>query len=82
MLKAANAFHIVAKRAALDSFNGVSLRVSYVGGIGNDVVLTAIAAAPPVTNAVVPAQPEWVLAVLAFLLAATGMFAARRGRAR
>ncbi len=67
---------------ALASFNGVSLRVSYVGGTGNDVVLTAIAAAPPVANAVVPTQPEWVLAVLAFLLAATGMFAARRGRAR
>ncbi|MBL0141947.1 MAG: IPTL-CTERM sorting domain-containing protein [Betaproteobacteria bacterium] len=57
-------------------FNGATLRISYVGGTGNDVVLTVLSGA--VAAAPVPTLSEWLMVLLATLLAASGMLAARR----
>jgi autotransporter-associated beta strand protein len=56
-------------------FNGVTLQISYVGGTGNDVVLTALA---PAVAGAIPTLSEWAVIVLATLLAASGMLAARK----
>jgi fibronectin-binding autotransporter adhesin len=58
-------------------FNGTTLRISYVGGTGNDVVLTALAAAAagPVP---VPTLSEWALILLAVLVAGAGARGAGR----
>ena len=57
------------------TFNGVTMVISYVGGTGNDVVLRAQAVAAPVP---IPTLSQWAVILLAMLLAATGMAAARR----
>jgi autotransporter-associated beta strand protein len=57
------------------TFNGVTLVISYIGGTGNDVVLTAQAAA---VAAPIPTLSQWGVILLAMLLAAAGMTAARR----
>ena len=57
------------------TLNGVTLVISYVGGTGNDVVLTAQAAA---VVAPIPTLSQWGVILLAMLLAAVGMVAARR----
>lgn len=61
------------------AFNGASLRISYVGGTGNDVTLTAIAAAVATPPVVVPALSPAGLAILAVLVLA---LAASRRRMR
>ena len=53
------------------TFNGVPLRISYVGGTGNDVTLTALAGAAPATPA--PTLSQWVLVLLATIVLAIGM---------
>ncbi len=59
------------------TFNGVTLRITYAGGTGNDIVLTALAVAP--AAAAIPTLSEWAMILLAALLAATGaIMAARR----
>ena len=55
--------------------NGVTLVISYVGGTGNDVVLTAQAAA---VVAPIPTLSAWAMILLSALLAAAGMATARR----
>jgi hypothetical protein len=57
------------------AFNGATLGISYVGGTGNDVVLTALAAGPPVP---IPTVSGWGLLVLALLMGGAGAVAARR----
>ena len=57
------------------TLNGVTLVISYVGGTGNDVVLTAQAAA---VAAPIPTLSAWAMILLSALLAAAGMVAARR----
>ncbi len=54
-------------------FNGVRLRISYVGGTGNDVTLATFSEAP------VPTLSEWGLILLASILAGIGMLRQRRG---
>ena len=61
-------------------FNGSTLRISYVGGTGNDVTLTALG---PVTPAVIPQVPtlsQWALVLLAAMMLAIGMLARARRR--
>src|SRR5262249_25744375 len=48
------------------ALNGVPLRISYVGGTGNDVTLTAVAA--PRLSTDVPTLSEWGLILLATLV--------------
>jgi hypothetical protein len=59
------------------TFNGATLRISYVGGTGNDVTLTALSggALPQV-----PTLSQWALIVLAMMVLAIGMrtYARRR----
>jgi hypothetical protein len=52
------------------TFNGVPLRISYVGGTGNDVTLSSPAVVAPL--APVPTLSEWGLFLLAALVFATG----------
>ena len=58
------------------TFIGVPLRISYVGGTGNDVTLASLAVA--VTPAAVPTLSEWALVLLALLVLAIGLQRARR----
>ncbi|MEO7743459.1 MAG: IPTL-CTERM sorting domain-containing protein [Usitatibacter sp.] len=59
--------------------NGVPLRVSYVGGTGNDVTLTSLAAvATPA--AAVPTLSEWALGLLALMVLAIGLRHSRQVR--
>ena len=62
------------------TFNGVPLRISYVGGTGNDVTLTALAAATPAATAQIPTLSEWGLILLTLLLIVTGSMRLRRAR--
>jgi hypothetical protein len=56
------------------TFNGVPLRVSYRGGTGNDITLSASAAvAPPADIVPVPTLSEWAMILLASILAGVGM---------
>jgi autotransporter-associated beta strand protein len=60
------------------AFNGATLGISYVGGTGNDVVLTALAAGPPVP---IPALSGWGLLMLALLMGGIGIhLISRRSR--
>ncbi len=59
------------------TFNGVPLTITYAGGDGNDVVLTA--AAPAAAAVPIPTLSQWVLALLALVVGAAG--AARLARA-
>lgn len=52
-------------------WNGVSFRVSYVGGTGNDVVVTAVTAG-------VPTMDTWMLMALTAVLAAVSLRRLRR----
>lgn len=63
-------------------FKGARLQISYVGGTGNDITLTVIAAA--VTPESVPTLSEWALILLAAIVAGIGMMhpAARSARKR
>ncbi len=65
--------------AATIAFNGAQLQISYVGGTGNDVVLTVTAAAPAAAIAI-PTISAWGLAIAALLLGAFGAMAAGRRR--
>ena len=59
------------------TFNGAPLRISYVGGTGNDVTLsapTSVAALP----LPVPTLSEWALILLALAVAGVGMARMRR----
>jgi autotransporter-associated beta strand protein len=58
-------------------FNGATLQISYVGGTGNDVVLTVTAAAPAGATSI-PSSSGWSLAILALLILAAGALATRR----
>lgn len=58
-------------------FNGRTLSISYVGGTGNDVVLTVLAA-PAVAGQAVPTLSEWMLALLAGVLLLAGVCGLRR----
>lgn len=55
------------------TFNGVPLRVSYVGGTGNDVTLSA----PPAPIAPVPTLSQWGLVALATLVLGIGFLCSR-----
>jgi len=59
------------------SFNGVVLRVTYVGGTGNDVVLTALAGVAAAPQAI-PTLSAGAIAVLASFLLLMGALASRR----
>ncbi|MEO5694757.1 MAG: autotransporter-associated beta strand repeat-containing protein [Usitatibacter sp.] len=59
------------------TFNGRQMRISYVGGTGNDVVLTVLAAPAGAADAI-PALSEWMLLLLALSLLTLGARAARR----
>lgn len=59
------------------TFNGVPLRISYVGGTGNDVTLTSLAVAAPAAG--VPTLSEWGLIVLACMVLGIGLLKSRRG---
>jgi len=62
---------------ATATFNGVPLRISYVGGSGNDITLTAIAAlAADVVQ--VPTLSEWALILLAAIIGTLGLSRTRR----
>lgn len=64
----------------LITFNGRLLRISYRGGSGNDVQLTALSMGPAEA---VPTLSEWALLLLAVIVAVAGMRGAsmrRRGR--
>jgi autotransporter-associated beta strand protein len=61
------------------NFNGVALRISYVGGTGNDVTLTAASTAAPVP---VPTLAQWAMILLAALVAGCGAWSMRQGRCR
>jgi hypothetical protein len=52
------------------TFNGVQLRISYVGGTGNDITLTAFAAGAP---AAIPTLSEWGMLLVAIALLGAGM---------
>ena len=52
------------------AFNGAQLRISYAGGTGNDIVLTAQAAAAAAVP--VPTLSEWATILLALGLAFLG----------
>jgi fibronectin-binding autotransporter adhesin len=59
-------------------FNGFTLRISYVGGTGNDVVLTALA---PAVASAIPTLSEWGLLTLVLLMGGVGMhWISRRSR--
>jgi autotransporter-associated beta strand protein len=60
------------------TFNGVPLRISYVGGTGNDVTLTALAAVAVTDVRQVPTLSEWALLLLVSLMLGIGMMRARR----
>jgi fibronectin-binding autotransporter adhesin len=60
------------------AFNGVPLRISYAGGTGNDVTLTALAAVAVTDVRQVPTLSEWALMVLASLVLGVGMMRSRR----
>jgi autotransporter-associated beta strand protein len=60
------------------TFNGVPLRISYVGGTGNDVTLTALAAVAATDVRQVPTLSEWALLLLVSLMLGLGMRRARR----
>ena len=64
-------------QGATVNFNGRPLTISYTGGTGNDVVLAALAPAPALAAAPVPSNSAWMLAVLAAMLLASGIAAAR-----
>lgn len=53
--------------------SGITFRISYVGGTGNDVVLTAVAPAAPI-----PALSFPMMLLLIFALAASAMYVVRR----
>lgn len=57
------------------TFNGVRLRISYVGGTGNDVTLTAAALA---ADRQVPTLSQWALVLLAALMLGVASIRARR----
>ncbi|MDH5265832.1 MAG: IPTL-CTERM sorting domain-containing protein, partial [Betaproteobacteria bacterium] len=57
------------------NFNGAPMRITYAGGTGNDVVLTALAAGTGV--AAIPTLSEWSLLMLALLMGGAGMAAVR-----
>ena len=57
------------------TFNGATLGISYVGGTGNDVVLTVLAAGLAVP---VPTLSQWGLLMLALLMGGAGAVAAWR----
>ncbi|QJR13386.1 IPTL-CTERM sorting domain-containing protein [Usitatibacter palustris] len=57
--------------------NGVPLRISYLGGTGNDVTLTALGGAPPVS---VPTLSQWSLLLLATFVLGIGSLASKRKR--
>ena len=59
------------------AFNGRTLLVSYVGGTGNDVVLTVLPI-PGVPVVPIPTLSQWSLLILATLLLLAGGLAARR----
>jgi hypothetical protein len=58
------------------TFNGVPLRISYVGGTGNDVTLSATAAATAPLQ--VPTLSQWALILLASVVAGVGMVRVHR----
>ncbi|MEO5676199.1 MAG: autotransporter-associated beta strand repeat-containing protein [Usitatibacter sp.] len=58
------------------AFNGATLRISYIGGTGNDVVLAVLAA--PAGATPIPSLSGWSLAILALMLLMAGTLAARR----
>ena len=58
-------------------FNTMDLVISYIGGTGNDVVLTARAAPAP-ASAQIPTLSEWMLALLAGVLLLAGACRLRR----
>ena len=62
------------------NFNGAPMRITYVGGTGNDVVLTALAAGTGVAE--IPTLSEWGLLILALLMGGAGMVAAPRNAGR
>jgi hypothetical protein len=55
--------------------------ISYAGGTGNDVVLTAVSGGAAASIAAIPALSGWMLAVLALLLLGYGVHV-QRGRRR
>jgi hypothetical protein len=61
-------------------FNGATLRISYVGGTGNDVTLTTISGAAPVAPAAVPTLSQWMLMLLSGITLVFGMRAMVRRR--
>lgn len=61
-------------------FNGATLRISYVGGTGNDVTLTTISGAVAGPQPQVPTLSQWALLLLAALVLALGMRASMRKR--
>jgi len=61
------------------TFNGVPLRISYVGGTGNDVTLTSLAVNPDTHQ--VPTLSEWGFMILTMLVMAIGMLRGRGGKA-
>jgi fibronectin-binding autotransporter adhesin len=63
------------------TLNGATLRITYAGGTGNDVVLTAIALAAPASTPGVPTLSEWGLLILALLTGGVGVVAASRREA-
>ena len=60
------------------TLNGSTLRITYAGGTGNDVVLVTTAAAAPASAPGVPTLSEWGLLILALLTGGIGMVAASR----
>jgi hypothetical protein len=61
-------------------FNGVTMRISYVGGTGNDITLAAVAPVVPAAIPQVPTLSEQALIMLAMGVLAMGASYARRQR--
>ncbi len=59
------------------AFNGRTLQISYIGGTGNDVVLT-VSPLPGVPVLPIPTLSQWSLLILAALLLLVGGIAMRR----
>jgi fibronectin-binding autotransporter adhesin len=63
-------------------FNGVPLRISYVGGTGNDVVLSLAPAPAGVGGPPIPTLNAWMLMLLALLIVASAIWQRPRGKGK